>query len=195
MSFYLIEDECWIWGPGEESSPGSNLPWKRFMIMGYEALSPKVSLVTINSFSSALCMQKGHLARWMGKKEGCSGAFALLLFRPLECKVVWKLRAICVYYANRPSLGLWSLLFFYSYHWDFPECLQKGELVVVLAQLVWDIVEAWPSHCIWACFSPWPLKTFSQRTGSVGLTYGYTQRTQWLEMGALLWPWCSKILS
>lgn len=90
--------------------------------------------------------------------------------------------------------GLWSLLFFYQYHWDFPECFLKGELVVVLAQLVWDIVEAWHSHCIWACFSPWPLKTFSQRTGSVGLIRGYSQRTRWLEMGALLWPWCCKIL-
>lgn len=136
MSFDLIEDECWIWGAVVESSPDSNLPWKRFMIMGYEALSPRLSgwLLTPSaqySASRGAGLQGGWGAGDVADGDGLAGpqnkaknkntkkqkkkrnCFILAV----RWKVVWHTKSHILSYVcftNRPSLGLWCLLLFIS---------------------------------------------------------------------------------
>lgn len=134
MSFDLIEDECWILGAVVETSPDSNLPWTRFMIMGYEALSPSLSgwLLTPSAQYSA---PEGPVWRWVGGRGCCRwrwfgrstqqskkqkhektkkrNCFVLAV----RWKVVWHTKSHILSYvcfANRPSLGLWCLLLFIS---------------------------------------------------------------------------------
>lgn len=175
---------------------------------GIWSLVSQAVRVTVNSFSSVLSLQRGRSARWMGgggccrwrwfgrsteqskkqKHEKTKKKNATASFWPWDGKWFDTLRAtFCPMYVLPTGHPLGFDVFFCSYQ-DFPECCLKREFVIVPALLlVVDlIVEAWHSHCVWACFLPWPLKTFFQKTDCLCLICGYPQRRSWLEMRALL---------